>query len=59
MLKEIGTWYFDYGWMITTIFALPLGGLVGYTKHHERNLFIPMVFLLILGLTMLAFKHIA
>jgi hypothetical protein len=57
MLKELGTWYFDYGWIITTVAAFPLGGVIGLTKNHRRNMLIAMAGLLALGLIMLYFKH--
>lgn len=56
MLNEIGRWYFDYGWIISTVISLPLG--VFASKKGGNAILWVLGWLFIIGTVMLIFKNV-
>lgn len=55
-MREIGIWYFNTGWIITTILSLPVGYLAGKLRRPWM-LWAWCVFVFIVGGFMLYAKH--
>ena len=50
MLHTIAAWYFDWGWLVALILAVPIGRFIGRTEKWIRNLLIfTLIYFAIIG----------
>ena len=54
--REIGIWYFRYGWIIALVVGMALGWLAGQLKS-SCLLFLTVISMAILGFVMMFFKY--